>query len=251
METPPPVVELERRLRWPAWPTLLFLGFMVMFSALVAWTLFLRPPRPRGLPEDPALLAATRLPDSSLAILAGDLQFAAAAFGGAPAGGANDAATLERAKEMERTLAGWARRHPREPRARAALGALALVRHDYAVAAARYREACERAPHYSEGRLGWGVALALDAERTSEPWQRRALTLQAIAQLAAVDRSEPEYPLALYNRARLLADVGRITEARTMAARYVALEPSGAWTDRLRSSGIAPWVDVSAPGTKP
>jgi len=118
---------------------------------------------------------------------------------------------------------------------RAALGALALARHDYTAAATRYREACERAPHYGEGRLGWGVALALDASRTADPWQRRALTLRAIAQFAAVDASLPEYPHALYDRARLLAEVGRATEARTMADRYLALDPSGPWAERLRS----------------
>jgi hypothetical protein len=240
MNAPPQVVELERRLRWPGWSTLLFLGFMAIFLILVISTLVTRPPRPRGLPDDAALLAATRLPDSSLGVLAPDLRFTAAALGGAPAGATNDAATLARALESERTLARWARKHPREPRARAALGALALVRHDYAVAATRYREACERAPHYSEGRLGWGVALALDAARTSEPWERRALMLRAIAQFAAVDRSEPEYPFALYNRARLLAEVGRAVEARTMATRYAALEPAGPWTERLRHAGIAP-----------
>ena len=115
------------------------------------------------------------------------------------------------------------------------MGALALARHDYTTAANRYREACERSPHYGEGRLGWGVALALEAARTSEPWQRRALQLRAIAQFAAVDAANPEYLPALYNRARLLAEVGRRDEAVTFVARYLAREPEGMWADRLRS----------------
>ena len=234
MTAPPPVIELERRLSWPGWPTLVFLGLLAMLLALVGVTLLLRPPRPQGLPGDTALLAAIGLPDASLGVLASDLRFSAAAFGGPPASHANDAETLARAHAAERALEAWVRVHPREPRARAALGALALVRHDYAAAETRYREACERAPHYGEGRLGWGVALALDAERTSEPWQRRALMLRAIAQFAAVDPAEPEYPMALYNRARLLAEVGRHQEARTMAERFVALEPNGPWAERAR-----------------
>lgn len=236
VNAPPQVIELERRIRWPGWPTLVFLAFMALFLVLVATTLVLRPPRPRGLPDDSAMLAATRLPDRSLTVMTGELLFAAAALGGVPKRGASDAATLARARETEQLLQRWARSHPREPRIRAALGALALVRHDYAEAARRYREACERAPHYAEGRLGWGVALGLDAARTSEPWERRALLLRAIAQFAAVDSTEPEYPLALYNRARLLAEVGRDVEARTMARRFLALEPDGPWAERLRAT---------------
>ncbi len=234
MNAPPPVVELERRLRWPGWPTLLFLGILALLLSLVGMTLVMRPSRPRGLPEDAAVLAATGLPNPSLGVIASDLRFTAAAFGGPPSSATNDAATLARTRESELMLERWARAHPREPRARAALGALALVRHDYAVAETRYREACERAPNYGEGRLGWGMALALDAARTSEPWPRRALMLRAIAQFAAVDRTEPEFLLALYNRARLLDEVGRATEARTMAKRYLAIEATGPWAERLR-----------------
>jgi len=197
MDVTPPVAEIERRLRWPALPALVFLGLMVGLLAVAAVSMWLRPDHPGGLPVDAALLA--------------------------------------RVHAAEQALAHYTRRHPGEPRVRAALGALALARHDYTAAATRYREACERAPHYGEGRLGWGVALALDASRTADPWQRRALTLRAIAQFAAVDASLPEYPHALYDRARLLAEVGRATEARTMADRYLALDPSGPWAERLRS----------------
>ena len=142
----------------------------------------------------------------------------------------------------ERTLAHWARRHPREPRVRAALGALALARHDYTAAATHYREACERAPHYGEGRLGWGMALALDANRTRDPWLRRALTLRAIAQFAAVDPNDPEYPHALFDRATLLAEEDRRPEALPLARRYLALDPSSPWADKLRSA-LGPIAD--------
>ena len=235
MDVTPPVAEIERRLRWPALPALVFLGLMVGLLAVAAVSMWLRPDHPGGLPVDAALLEATGLPDASLGVLAPGLRFRAAAFGGDAAGHANDAAALARVHAAEQALAHYTRRHPGEPCVRAALGALALARHDYTAAATRYREACERAPHYGEGRLGWGVALALDASRTADPWQRRALTLRAIAQFAAVDASLPEYPHALYDRARLLAEVGRATEARTMADRYLALDPSGPWAERLRS----------------
>ena len=239
MSAPAQVAEFERRLRWPALPTLIFLGFLVVLLLLVGLSMWLRPDHPRGLPEDEAMQAEAGLPDATLDVLLGGLRFEAAALGGTPAEGANDAEALERVAEAERVLTRWARRHPAEPRARAALGALALVRHDYLTAANRYREACERSPHYGEGRLGWGVALALEAQRTSDPWQRRALSLRAIAQFAAVDPADPEYLAALYNRTRALAEVGRLPEARTFAARYLASEPLGPWADALRKEQLA------------
>src|SRR5262245_52880583 len=234
MDMAPPVAELERRLKWPALPALMFIGILAMLLMLAGLSLWLRPDHPRGLPDDAALIADTGLPDGSLGVLAPELRFRAAAFGGDANARANDAGALARVGEVERKLAHWARRHPGEPRVRAALGALALVRHDYASAQSHYREACERAPHYGEGRLGWGMALALDADRTRDPWLRRALMLRAIAQFAAVDGTEPEYPHALYDRARLLIEVGRTGEARTFAGRYLALDPQSRWADVLR-----------------
>jgi len=235
MVVTPPVAEIERRIKWPALPALVFLGLMAGLLVVAAVATWLRPDHPRGLPEDAALLAATGLPDASLGVIAPELRFRAAALGGDVGSHANDAAALARVSEAEHALAHWARRHPGEPRVRAAMGALALARHDYTAAATHYREACERSPHYGEGRLGWGVALALDATRTSDPWLRRALTLRAIAQFAAVDPSEPEYPHALYDRAHLLVEVGRQAEASEVARQYLAIDPSSPWAQQLRS----------------
>ena len=240
MTAPPPVAELERRLSWPALPTLLFLAILALLLTLAGISLWLRPAHPTGLPVDPPLLAAMGLPDAGLGVVTADLRFRAAALGGEPASRPGSALELARAREAERLLKRWTVRHPGEPRARAALGALALVRHDYATASNRYREACERAPHYGEGRLGWGVALALDAERTNDAWHRRELTLRAIAQFAAVDPSDREYLPALYNRARLLAEVGRRPDALAFARRYLALDPESPWAIRLRRELLNP-----------
>jgi tetratricopeptide (TPR) repeat protein len=235
MVVTPEVAEIERRLRWPALPALVFVGLMGVLLVLAGVSLWQRPDHPRGLPGDAALLAASGLPDASLGVLAPALRFRAAALGGDAAAHVNDAAALARIASAEHALARWARRHPGEPQVRAALGALALARHDYAAAATHYREACERAPHYGEGRLGWGLALALDAEHTSDPWLRRALMLRAIAQFAAVDKSESEYPHAVYDRALLLSEVGRTHEAAALARRYEALDPNSSWTSTLRA----------------
>ncbi len=236
MSTSPPVEELERRLRWPALPTLLFLSFLALLLGLAGVSLWLRPQHPTGLPDDPVLLTSVALPDTSLSVLTDGLRFHAAALGGEPHSRTLDQATMERVEQAERTLAHWARLHPTEPRVRAALGALALVRHDYATAADRYKEACERSPHYAEGRLGWGIALALDAERTSDAWARRSRMLRAIAQFAAVDEHQPEHVMALWNRARLLDEVGRRDEALAFASAYLSLDPTGPHAKRLRSA---------------
>jgi len=81
------------------------------------------------------------------------------------------------------------------------------------------------------------LALALLAERTSEPWQARALLLQAAAQFAAVDSVDAEYPLALYDRTLVLRDVGRPREADFEARRYLAIDSTSAWARNLRPGG--------------
>jgi hypothetical protein len=114
------------------------------------------------------------------------------------------------------------------------VAALDLAAHDYARAAGRYRRACELAPHYGEGRLGAGVALALAADVTPDPWQSRALRLQAIAEFAMVDSVDLEYPMALFDRALLLHATDRPGEAAFYAARYFALDRAGAHAGALR-----------------
>ena len=63
--------------------------------------------------------------------------------------------------------------------------------------------------------------------------QARALRLEAVAQFAAVDSIDTEYPLALFDRAVVLADAGNMREAAFWAARYRAREPNGPWNARL------------------
>src|SRR5262249_2309559 len=87
-------------------------------------------------------------------------------------------------------------------------------------------------------------ALALDADRTRDPWPRRSLMLRAIAQFAAVEPGQEEYPQALYDRAHLLHEVGRREEALEFGRRYLAIDPGTAWAAalrrELRGSGLPP-----------
>ncbi len=237
--TQTPAATLEQRMNWPALPTILFLTFLAMLLVLAGTSLWMRPQHPAGLPDDAALLAETNLPDAALPVLTNGLRFQSAALGGVPRDEASDATQLARVVQAEPVLLAWARKHPAEPRVRAALGALALVRHDYTSAADRFKDACERSPHYAEGRLGWGLALALDAERTTDAWQRRALMLRAIAQFAAVDAGEPEYAAASWNRAWLLAESGRRVEAISLARDYLKRDATSAWAEQLRTTVFA------------
>lgn len=227
MDAPPtPVTEIERRLRWPWLSTLLFLVMLAGLLAVAAASLWVRPSHPRGLPGDAALATAAGLPDPGLGVLSDGLRVRAAVFGGEPRAHASDAAALARAAHAESVLTLWSSGHASDARGHAALGALALVRHDHAEAAVHFRRACDLAPHHGEARLGWGVALALQSELASDPARRRALLLAAIAQFAAVDASdEDEWRAALLNRARLLETAGRNAEAQAVRRRLAAGAP--------------------------
>jgi hypothetical protein len=79
------------------------------------------------------------------------------------------------------------------------------------------------------------VALALEAERTSDPWSRRALRLRAIAQFAAVDDADRDVRCdALWNRVHLLGETERAQEAAHFARAFLELEPTGPWAERMR-----------------
>jgi tetratricopeptide (TPR) repeat protein len=234
--TPPPVDAIERRLRWRVLPTLLFGVMMCLLLTVAIVSLTITPKRPHGLPDD---ADAGRV----LAVLAGrvsaeqnDLRWRSAVLGGEPERRAAGAMMLALTAAARPALEGVRRRHRSDPRALAALAALDMVAHDYPRAAARYRRACELAPHYGEGRLGAGVALALEADRTADVWPARALRLQAAAQFSMVDSVDVEYPLALYDRALVLAEVGRADEAAFWAGRYLALDGTSEHAATLREA---------------
>jgi tetratricopeptide (TPR) repeat protein len=230
---PAPVGEIERHLKWRVLPSLLFMLALAVLTTLGVVSLVMKPRHPHGLPDDPDARAASAVLAGRVTVATNALRFSAAVLGGESRNRAADAGMLVLAASARPALETVHRRQPNDPRALAALAALDLLRHDYGRAAARYRRACELAPHYAEGRLGAGVALALEADRTPDPWQSRALRLQAIAQFAMVDSLDAEYPLALYDRSLVLADAGRTEEAAFWAARYRAIDDTSRWGGRL------------------
>ncbi len=230
---PPPVAEIERHLRWRVLPTVLFVASLVTLGTLGVVAILVRPARPRGVPDDPEARRAAAVLAGRVAVATNALRFRSALLGGEVPNRSPSGGMLQLAAAARPALEGAWRRHRGDARALAALAALDLMEHDYRRAATRYRRACELAPHYGEGRLGAGVALALEADRTPDAWQARALRLQAIAQFAMVDSLQEEYAAALFDRATSLADVGRDREAAFWAARYRAFDDTSAWSRRL------------------
>ncbi len=242
---PTPVSELERRLEWSALSTIVFVAILLALLGMGLSSLFMKPWHPAGLGDDPdAIAAAARLAGPASATTNG-LRWSVAALGGEVAEGAPDAALSRRVAEARAKFESAHARHRRDPRPLAALAALDLIEHDYAHAASRYRRACEGAALRGPW-LGAGVALALEADRTPETWQSRALRLQAIAEFAMVDSTLAEYPLALYDRALVLRDVERHAEAAFWARRYLARDGASAWAERMRAIADAAPVTTAA-----
>jgi hypothetical protein len=233
-----PIAEIEQGLGWRVWPTVMFVAALAALLAVAVVSLVMPRRHPSGLPEDPGVVAAATQVAGRVTVRTNALRWRSALLGGEPSNAPADRAMLDLVAAARERLRGA--RHGGDARVLAAQAALDLAAHDFVRAIVRYRRACELAPHYGEGRLGAGVALALEADRTAEPWQARALRLQAVAQFAMVDSLDQEFPLALYDRARVLRDLGLESEARFWGSRAIAAEPAGAWTEALRRDSLAP-----------
>lgn len=229
-----PTAEIERHLKWRLLPSVLFIAILGALALTGFVSLRMRPRHPHGIPDDPRAVAAMQALAPVVSVATDGLRLRAAMLGGEVADRAPDAPAVAAALAARPVITSLHHRHMSEPRALAALGALELVAHEHAKAAQHFRRACEAAPHYAEARLGAGVALAVEASLTPEPWQSRALRLQAIAEFAMVDSTDEGYLAALYDRVRVLHDAGRDVEARFYAQRYLAREPQGPWAQRLQ-----------------
>jgi hypothetical protein len=234
--TPPPVAEIERRLRWRVLSILGFVGLMVSLGVVAAMSLLSPAHAVRGLPDDEDARALAERVSGRLAIATGGLRFTSALTGEADPEHAFDAASQRLAGSADSVLRRVAARRPADPRVLAARAHVALARHDHRLAKSLYRRAIELSRHFPEARLGLGVTLAREATLESNPLIARSLRLQSLAQFAAVRPDDEEYPAALYDRATVSALVDRDREARRLVAEYLARDSTSRWAARLRGN---------------
>jgi len=229
-----PAAEFERHFRW-RWLALVgFLGLMLGLAA-VALASLLVPPRTRGgVPDDPDARAAWALASPGIEAGLLDLRLETSLGVASTPAGRVRPEHLRRAERAEALLIRSLARRPDDPRLHSAIGHLDLARQRPNHAARRYLAAIDLAPHHDEARLGLGVTLARLATLEPDPFKARRLELRAIAQLAAVRKSAGERLAADYDRATLLADVGRKAEAERVAAEYLARDGTSPWAERLR-----------------
>ena len=225
------MAEIERRLRWRFAPLLLFLAMMVGLGVVAAVSLLVPRRTVAGIPGDADVHAAFARIRGEGPVGMGALRFRSELTGEAGPGFSQpDPAAAAEAQEL---LARAQARSPLDARVLTARAHLHLARRMFDHAERRYRRALVLAPHYGEARLGLGVALALHAENEADPLEQRSLRLQAVAQFAAVPAGDPVRAHALYDRATLLAQLGRRAEAERWAREYLSGDSGSAWADSL------------------
>ena len=221
----------------PSWnrrAVVLFALILTVLAGIGLANWLYRPAPPTGRPPDPAVGAAIGLLRGALQVDTGDLRFATSLDESLFVAPLPDSARFRRLSEAAFRLEQAHARDRFDPRIECLLGHVALAANRLALAERRYRSALSLNPGYGEARLGLGVTLARRAAGEDDRRSARAHRLQAIAQLAAVEETDPFGLPALFDRVLLLIDVGRIDEARRLAERYETLEPGSVWTGFLR-----------------
>jgi tetratricopeptide (TPR) repeat protein len=241
--TPPlaePAAEFERHFQWRWWAMVGFLGLMIGLAAVALASLLVSPRILSGIPDDPDARAAWALIGPGMDLGRLELRFHSELGVVARPDGRVLPEHLARAERAESLLQSAVRRLPGDPRLHSAIGHLDLVRRRPRHAERAYRAALELAPHHDEARLGLGLVLARLATMEADPIHQRRLQLQAIAQFAAVRKTSAVALDALFDRASLLAEVGRRQESRQLARAYFAADSTSRWAELLRQQGGAP-----------
>lgn len=219
----PPVVDLDRRLRWRVVPVVVFVATLVGLAVVAFGSL--GPPEPTaGLPDDVrvreahAQVAGAAIPTAPYRVHS--------EFFGAP-GPLAAPASGPRLETADSLLHLALARRPLDARVHAALAAVELARHRLRHAEGGFRRACDLAGHYPDARIGLGVTLALRADRARDPFEQRRLRLRAIAQLLDVRPGHPGERAAMFDLGLLAVLADRPDEARRAAARLAAIDPAG------------------------
>lgn len=229
-----PAAEFERQFRWRWLAMVGFLGFMLALAAVALASLLITPRTLGGIPDDDDARDAWAITAPGIEAGLLDLRFETSLGVASRPEGRVLAEDLHRAERAEALLLKALERHPDDPRLHSAVGHLDLARQRPNHAAQRYLAAIDLAPHHDEARLGLGVTLARLAVLEPDPFKVRRLQLRAIAQFAAVRKGVAERAAADYGRAMLLAEVGRMGEAKRVAAQYFVEDSTSEWAGRLR-----------------
>jgi len=217
---------------WSSRPLVLFGSIMAVLAGVGVFERFHHARGPAGLPADAAVDSARAALRDGLPVATLGLRFISSFDMDEHAPPSPDSAS-ESLAAAARWMVVARRRLPFEPRAACLSAHLDLAADRLEEAEHFYRAALTLAPRYGEARLGLGVTLARRAATEGDERSVRALELQATAQFAAVEEDDRFYLPALYDRALMLARVGRAAEARQIARRYAALDPGSAWAATL------------------
>lgn len=220
-------------LAWSRSATLLFAALLLGLLALALWSWLAPVEHPRGLPDDPDVAAARELMTDGLPLSVPDLVLATS-IAGESRWIAPDSVAEGRLAAARDRLTRAAGRHPDDVRIDVAIAHLELAARRLDDAIPRYRESLDRFPRYGEARLGLGVALITQGVFDLDPDLGRARAFEALGQFANIDRGDPAYEAALYDRVVVLGRVGRVREASRLLRRELDANPGGAWAARYR-----------------
>jgi tetratricopeptide (TPR) repeat protein len=230
------VSSMSEALRWSVGPTLVLTGLLSILLVMALLARWAPITRPGALPDDPDVRIARDLLGGQLPLASRGLVLVTVFAGESPQTAA-ESLPFERLSAAHARLAIAARRHPHDARLAATLTHLELASLRYEKAERDYRALLDTTPHDGESRLGLGIALAMRADWAgpgAATEAGRALLLQAIAQFANVDRDDPAYWAAVYDRAVLLPVVARGAESRALLAAAIAQGAPEAWAGRYR-----------------
>ena len=220
-------------LAWSRSATLLFGGLLLGLLVLALWSWLTPVAHPRGLPDDPDVTAARELLTDGLPLAVPDLMLTTS-IAGESRWVAPDSLADGRLAAARDRLARAAGRHPDDVRIDVAIAHLELAARRFDDAIPRYRESLDRFPRYGEARLGLGVALIAHSMLDLDPDRSRARAFEALGQFANIDRGDPAYPAALFDRVVVLSRVGRVREASRLLQSELSANPDGPWAERYR-----------------
>jgi tetratricopeptide (TPR) repeat protein len=213
------------------------MALIALLFAMALWGLWSPITRPAGMPDDPGVGAAREALGGELPV-AGRGLVLVSAFAGESPGVAADELPLARLAAAHAHLLAAAARHRNDPRIAVTLAHLELASARFEKAERDYRAVLAGTPHHGEARLGLGIALAMRADWADPNGMtetERGLALEAMAQFANVDRGDPAYWAAVYDRAVMAFAVGRGHEAGAALDAASALGVPPAWVGRYRS----------------